>query len=133
MNSNSIEKKQIRKFGLIAFLFFTILCVLGIWAQKRPTIYLFGFLSILGIGFMVAPAQLLPVYKAWLKIGRLLGRALNTLVLVLIYYLVITPAALIKRVIGGRPLPLKPDAEASSYWVSKPEPAQPKERFLKRY
>jgi hypothetical protein len=58
---------------------------------------------------------------------------MNTLILVLIYYLVITPAALIKRVIGGKPLPLKPDPEASSYWVSKPEPAQPKERFLKRY
>ena len=133
MNSNLIEKKQIRKFGLIAFIFFAILCALGIWAQKHLTIYLFGFLSILGIGFMVAPVQLLPVYKAWLKIGRFLGRAMNTLILVLIYYLVITPAALIKRVIGGKPLPLKPDAEASSYWVSKPEPAQPRERFLKRY
>ena len=133
MNSNLIEKKQIRKFGLIAFIFFAILCALGIWAQKHLTIYLFGSLSILGIGFMVAPVQLAPVYKAWLKIGHLLGRVINTLILVLIYYLVITPAALIKRVIGGRPLPLKPDAEASSYWVPKPEPAQPRERFLKRY
>ena len=133
MPSNLIEKKQIRKFGLIAFIFFAILCALGIWAQKRLTIYLFGSLSILGIGFMVVPVQLTPVYKTWLKIGHLLSRAVNTLILILIYYLVITPAGLIKRIIGGRPLPLKPDRAASSYWVTKPETAQPKERFLKRY
>ena len=117
----------------MAFIFFAILCALGIWAQKRFTVYLFGSLSILGIGFMLAPVQLAPAYRAWLKIAHLLGRAINTLILALIYYLVITPAALIKRAIGGKPLPLKPDATASSYWVSKPEPAQPKERFLKRY
>lgn len=133
MPLNLIEKKQIRKFGLIAFIFFAILCALGIWAQKRLTIYLFGCLSILGIGFMVAPVQLTPVYKAWLKIAHLLSRAVNTLILILIYYLVITPTGLIKRIIGGRPLPLKPEREASSYWVTKPEAAQPKERFLKRY
>jgi hypothetical protein len=133
MNSNLIEKKQIRKFGLIAFVFFAILCALGIWAQKNLTIYLFSCLSILGIGFMVAPVQLTPVYKAWLRVGHLLGRAVNTLILIFIYYLVITPASLLKRVMGGRPLPLQPDRAAASYWVTKPEPAQPKERFLKRY
>ena len=34
---------------------------------------------------------------------------------------------------GGRPLPTKPDKEAMSYWVERTDPAQPEERFLKRY
>jgi len=55
------------------------------------------------------------------------------IVLTLAYYIVITPTALAKRLISGRPLPTAPDKGLSSYWVSRPEPAQPKERFIKRY
>jgi hypothetical protein len=55
------------------------------------------------------------------------------LMLTLAYFLVITPAAWLKRIFGGRPLPLKPDREASSYWVEREEAAQPRERFLKRF
>ena len=47
--------------------------------------------------------------------------------------LLITPVALIKRIFSGRPLPVKPDRDALSYWVARDEPVQPKERFLKRY
>ena len=128
-----IEKKQIRKFGLIAFIFFAMLCGLGIWAQKLLTIYLFGFLSILGIGFIVAPILLRPVYKAWLQFAQFINRMITNLILILIYFLVITPAGLIKRLFGGKPLPVKPNREVSSYWVNRTEPAQASERFLKRY
>ena len=123
----------IRKFGLIAFFFFGVLCALGLWLKKPIPIYLFGFLSILGLGFILFPTQLRPVYNAWLKIAHFIGKIVTTLILTLMYYLVITPAALIKRLFGGRPLPVRPDGKVMSYWVTRTEPAQPKERFLKRY
>ena len=133
MNSNLIEKKQIRIFGLIAFIFFGTLSALGIWKDKFLPTYLFGFLSVLGLGFIVAPIPLKPVYNAWLQIAHLIGRVITNLILILIYYLVITPSGFIKRLFGGKPLPVKPDKNISSYWVTRPEPAQPSERFLKRY
>jgi hypothetical protein len=79
------------------------------------------------------PARLRPVYNVWLKVAHVMGKIITTLILAMAYYVVITPAALIKRVFGGRPLPVKADEEATSYWVARTEPAQPKERFLKRY
>ena len=133
MNSNSTDTREVRKFGFIALIFFGCLCVLGLWMKKPLPAYLFGFLSILGLGFILIPAQLKPVHAAWLKVAHLLGRIITALILTMAYYLVITPSALIKRLFGGRPLPVKPDKEASSYWVDRTEPAQPKERFLKRY
>jgi len=133
MNSNSTDIREVRKFGFIALIFFGCLCVLGLWMKKPLPAYLFGFLSILGLGFILIPAQLKPVHAAWLKVAHFVGRIITTLILTMAYYLVITPAALIKRLFGGRPLPVKPDKEASSYWVDRTEPAQPKERFLKRY
>ncbi len=133
MSLNSTDAKQIRKFGLIALIFFGSLCVLGIWKEKPLPTYLFGALSLLGLGFILIPVQLEPAFAAWLKIAHLIGRIVTTMILTLAYYLVITPSAIIKRLFGGNPIPVQPDKEASSYWVNRTEPIQPKERFLKRY
>ncbi|MBW1781138.1 MAG: hypothetical protein JRL30_10405 [Deltaproteobacteria bacterium] len=133
MNSNSTDVRQIRRFGIIALVFFGCLCVLGFWADKPIPTYIFGFLCVLGAGFVCIPRQLAPVYRLWLNIAHAIGRIFTVIILILAYYLVITPSGLIKRLFGGRPIPLKPDRNASSYWVARDEPAQPTERFLKRY
>ena len=133
MNWKSTETKQIRKFGLIALFFFGLLCVLGLWKHKPVPMYLFGVLSLLGLGFILIPSRLKPIYIVWLKLAHLIGRIFSTVILTIAYYLVITPSALIKRLFGGAPLPIKPDKNASSYWVTRTESAQPKERFTKRF
>lgn len=133
MSLNSTDIKQIRKFGLIALIFFGCLCAVGIWLEKALPTYLFGILSALGLGFILFPHQLRPVFFAWLKIAHFLGRVVTTFILTLTYYLVITPAALIKRIFGGTPLPIKPDKNVSSYWVTRKEAVQSKEQFLKRF
>ena len=133
MSLNSTDTKQIRTFGLIALIFFGCLCALGIWLEKPLPTYLFGALSALGLGFILFPYQLRPVFVSWLKIAHFLGRVVTTVILTLAYYLVITPAALIKRIFGGAPLPVKPDKNVSSYWVTRKEAAQSKEQFLKRF
>jgi len=133
MSSNSTNTAEIRRFGLVALVFFGCLCALGLWMKKPIPTYLFGFLSFLGFCFVLIPSPLRPVYVGWLRIAHFVGRIVTTLILSLAYCLVITPSALIKRVLGGRPLPLKPDKKALSYWVTRPETAQPKERFPKRF
>ena len=133
MNSNSTKDGDVRKFGIIAFLFFGCLCALGIWAGKAIPTYLFGFLSVVGLGFIMIPGRLRPVYAGWLKIAHLIGKAITVVMLTLAYYLVMTPSAMLKRIFGGAPLPVKPDKNANTYWVIRDEKAQPKERFLKRY
>jgi hypothetical protein len=133
LTDNSIDVKQIRKFGLVALIFFGSLCALGIWQEKPLPTYIFGALSALGMGFILIPIQLSPVFAAWLKMAHFIGRVITILILTLAYYLVITPTALIKRSFSGPALPLKPDKDVLSYWVTREEPVQPKERFLKRY
>jgi len=133
VNSNWTERRKIRKFGIIAFLFFGCLCALGLRTGKVVPICLFGSLSITGLGFILFPGPLRPVYAGWLTIARFIGKVITIAVLTLAYYLVITPSAMLKRIFGGAPVPVKPDRDADSYWVARDEKAQPKERFLKRY
>lgn len=133
MTSSSTELKEIRKFGIIAFVFFGALSALGFWNQKYILASFFCLLAVIGIGFILDPARLKPIYHAWMKAAHFIGKLITVGVLILTYYAVITPAALLKRVLGGRPLSIKPDSAVSSYWVARTEPAQPKERFLKQF
>ncbi|MDQ1336823.1 MAG: hypothetical protein QG552_3773 [Thermodesulfobacteriota bacterium] len=87
----------------------------------------------IGLGFMVIPGPLSPVYAGWLKIAHFIGKIVTITMLTLAYYLVITPSAVLKRIFGGAPIPVKPDKSVDSYWVTRDEKAQPRERFLKRY
>jgi len=132
-NSNSTDKREIRKFGVVALVFFGVLCGLGIWKAKPIPIWLFGTLAFLGLCFLVIPGPMRPVHAGWLRVAYFIGKVITTLMLTLTYFLVITPAAFLKRIFGGRPLPVKPDPSASSYWMDRTEPAQPKERFFKRF
>jgi len=134
MSSNLTDTREIRKFGVIALVFFGFLCVLGFVTKRPLPTYIFGFLTILGLGFIIIPSPLRPIYAAWIRIAHFIGRIVTTLILTLAYYMVITPTALIKRIIGGgSPLPVKPNKQKRSYWVARSEPVQSKERFFKRY
>ena len=133
MISFSTDIGAIRKFGLIVFVFFGVLCALMLWRHKIIAFYFFGLLTMLGIGFMVIPNILKPVYDFWNKLAHFVGSVITILILTVTYYLVITPSAMVKMLFGGRPLPLKPDKTVSSYWVKRSEPGQPRGRFLKRY
>jgi len=130
---NSTDTKTIRKFGLVALVFFGCLSALGLWKDKFLPFFLFGLLSAIGLGFLMIPNTLKPVYLGWLKTAQFIGRVFTILVLTLAYYCALFPTALIKRLFGGAPLPVKPDKKSSSYWVTRDEPAQPKERYIKRY
>jgi len=132
-SSNSTDKKDIRKFGSIALVFFGGLCALGVWREKLVPTALFGTLAALGLGFLLIPGPLRPVYAGWLRVAHFIGKSITVIVLALAYYLVITPAAMMKRVFGGRPLPVRPSKKLSSYWVERTEPVQPRERFGKRF
>jgi len=133
MNSNSTDKRTIRRFGLAVFVFFGALCTVAVWRQRPVPTCLFGLLWFLGVCFLLFPHRSRHVYAGWLKCAHLIGRTVNVIMLTLAYFLVITPSGWLKRLFGGRPLPVRADPKASSYWVEREEAAQQRERFHKRF
>jgi hypothetical protein len=130
---NSTENGAIRRFGLMVAIIFGILFCMGIFLKKPIATFFFSALFFTGLGFILIPSLLRPVYRGWHKTARILGKIINTLILIIAYYTVITPAAFIKCIFGGHPLPTRPDNERDSYWVDRIEPVQAKERFIKRF
>ena len=90
-------------------------------------------LAAVGVFFSIIPGPMAPVYRGWLRVSHFIGRIVTGIILTLTYYLAVTPVALAKRVFGGVPIPMKPDPAAETYWVDRDEPAQARERFIKRF
>jgi hypothetical protein len=133
VTSSSTEKKEVRKFGAIALPVFGVLCAAAVWRGHEAVSVFFGTLSALGLLFLLVPGPMRPVYGGWLKISRPIGTAVTLSILTLSYFLVITPAALLARRAARRAIPQCPDRNASTYWVTRTEPLQEKERYHKRY
>ena len=133
MSSSSTDKRDIRRFGLIALVFFGALAGVALWRDKTAMLIFFGILTTMGVLFLALPGPMAPFYRGWMKVAHKIGLAVTAVVLTIAYFGVITPAAWLKRLFGGRPLPLAPDPDSSSYWVDREEPVQSKEQFYRRY
>lgn len=69
---------------------------------------------------LAVPIVLKPLLKAWLAVGHVLGTLNTWLLLALAFFLLITPLALVFRMIGRDTLKLRAEP-APSYWTSREE------------
>jgi large-conductance mechanosensitive channel len=76
-------------------------------------------LLLLGI---FAPSRLSMLNKIWLKLGAVIAKVVNPIVLALLFFFVVAPMAFLMRMAGKRPLRLAPDHAASSYWLYRDTP-----------
>ncbi len=78
----------------------------------------------LGLG-LLAPAILRPLNILWFKFGLLLGRIIAPIVISLLFFVAVTPTALIMRLLRKDVLSLKFDRNAKSYWISRSKTENP--------
>ncbi len=81
-----------------------------------------GIGAVLIVLSLVAPSSLRRLHHAWDKLGLLMFRVVNPVVLALIYAVVIIPIGFLMRLTGRDPLHLRFDARAESYWVVRDPP-----------
>jgi hypothetical protein len=65
-----------------------------------------------------APRLLTLPYRGWMRFAELLSRVVTTLILAIVFFLVVTPIGLWKRLRGWDPLErrLAPQPAGASYW-----------------
>jgi hypothetical protein len=89
-----------------------------------------GWALALAVAFLVsalaAPRVLVPLDIAWRRLGELLGRVTNPIVLAVLYFAVVTPFGLLMRLVRRSPLDLVRDPAATTYWTHRQsEPGKP--------
>jgi hypothetical protein len=85
---------------------------------------------VLAVISLTIPRVLAPLRRGWLKLGHVLGRFVNPVVLGLSYAFVIVPAGLLMRMFGRNALGLARDPAAATYWIRR-EAAGPDAESLK--
>jgi large-conductance mechanosensitive channel len=124
-DGEAIEAGSDRSFGYTVG---TILMVIGaakafVAGALPPVaclIFAAGVLLLL-LGF-VAPSRLSALNRIWLKMGTVISKVVNPIVLALLFFLVVTPMAFVMRIVGKRPLHLAPDRTAATYWIKREPP-----------
>ena len=74
-------------------------------------------LSLLAITTL-EPSLLTPLYRCWARLGLLLSRIVNSLVLSLMFYGMITPLGLIRKLVGRDELSLK-IRKSDTHWKTR--------------
>jgi len=120
MNSNKIKISSNKSFGIVFFVFFLIISLfpllkdnnIRVWAIILSIIFLI-------LGFLNSPI-LTPLNKVWFKFGILLGNFISPIVMGMVFFVVVTPTALLMRIFGKNLLGLKRNNK-TSYWIERSE------------
>ena len=113
-----------RGFGVV---FAVVFAAVGLWPLidgDAVRIWALAVAALFTAAAAVAPATLRPFNRLWFLIGLALHRVVNPLVMAILFYLTVTPVALLMRLAGKGPLRLKFDRRAKSYWIER-RPAGP--------
>lgn len=123
-----------RTFGFVFTGIFLI--VAGyLWLYDGKTVAIQAFL-VLAAAFLAftlfMPIALRPLNKAWYKLGLLMGRVVSPIVLGILFFILITPIAIVMRLAGRDPLRLRKQ-DVQSHWIDRappgPAPTSFKDQF----
>lgn len=119
-----------RRFGVTVGLAFLALAGLAWWRGRVYVCVAFGAIGgVLILGGLVLPAYLGPVLRAWMGVAHLLARFTTPVFLGVVFYLVVTPVALLMRCFGASPL--RPPGARSTGWIAR-APGVPPGRDMER-
>jgi hypothetical protein len=92
-----------------------------------------GIGAVLVLLGLVAPGSLAGLNRAWTRLGLVLFKVVNPLVLGLIFLTTIVPIGLIMRACGHDPLRRRFEPQASSYWVRREPPGPAPESMVQQF
>lgn len=108
-----------RSFGFVFTVVFAIIGFLPLlygndvrkWALALSLLFLLVAIFV--------PSALRPLNRVWMKFAEVLHRIVNPLVMGAMFFIVISPVALVMRLFGRDVLRRKFDPSAQTYWVSR--------------
>jgi hypothetical protein len=115
-----LDAKGLRDFGLltggiVAVLFGLLLPWLLDRAWPVWPWLIGGGLAAWGVA---APLTMRPLYRGWMRLGLLIGKVMTPFILAVLFFLVVTPVGMVRRLVAGDPMPKHRDGSAETYRVA---------------
>ena len=121
MDSNDIKIGSNRSFGIVFFIVFLLIAIYPLLSGENVRLWSLVIATIFFILGIINSGLLSPLNKIWFKFGLLLGRFISPLVMGLIFFLVVTPIALLMKLLKKDLLNLKFNKD-NTYWIVKSGP-----------
>ncbi len=125
---------ELRWFGVIILAFFGVLGALISWQTESPGAgaTLWGIGAGLAALYYGVPPLRRPLYGLWMAAVFPIGWLVSHILLGAIYFLVITPIALVARAFGRDKLARKLGPSSASYWIEE-SPGGDTARYFRQY
>ena len=123
-----------RTFGFV-FTGIFLLIAAYLWYHDAKPVAIQAFL-VLAVAFLAftlfMPIALRPLNKAWYKLGLLMGRVVSPIVLGILFFILITPIAMVMRLAGRDPLKLRKQ-NVQSHWIDRTPPGPESTSFKDQF
>jgi len=129
----TVKGSSNRVFGIVFTVVFAVVGLFPLLNGAALRWWAVGVAALFLVAAIAYPKILSSLNHLWTRFGLLLHRVVNPIVMGLLFFLVVTPIALLMRIFGKRPLQLKTDPHAQTYWIPRdppgPEPETMKQQF----
>lgn len=112
-----------RSFGFTFAVVFGLLAAWQAWVGHARISLVFAVLgSLFLLVTLTRPGLLRGLNRAWMKFGEMLHRIVSPIVLGAMYFVVLTPFAVVMRLFGRDALQRRLDPNARTYWIDRTPP-----------
>jgi len=126
-------RKDLRNFGIIVGIGAFILGALFHILHKPGVIYLLSLSFILILSGFIIPIILIPFQKIWMSFAIVVGWIVSHIILILFFYLIITPIGLLARTFNRDFFQTKINRSATSYWIKRESGPRGKETYERQF
>ena len=127
------DKSDWKKFGITMGIILAIIGFFLLWKKNNYFEYSFFLAAAFFIPGLILPSVLKPVYKAWMALSVVMGFIMTRVIMVIIFYLIVTPIGLIASLTGKKFLDMKIDKSAKSYWIVREKTQKEKSDYERQF
>jgi len=113
------NSREVKRFGFLVGAVFVFLG--GAGYLKHWSVYVISLLGSLGLFLLVVgwlyPPALKRIYGLWMGVAFAIGWIMSRLILILMFYLVITPIGIVARLSGKKFIEVEFRGGRDSYWI----------------
>ncbi len=99
------------------------------WLGESLRVGIVGGLAVCGLLGLCLPSKILGIYRTWMFIVTPIGWLISHLVMAAIYFLLITPIGLLRRLFGADTLNIRDQTHRDSFWLPVRQDDDPKRSF----
>ncbi len=110
-----------RSFGIVFTVVFTVIGLWPLLGANPPRWWSLAIAAAILAVSLLRPGLLARPNKLWMRFGLLLHKVTNPIIMGLLFFVVMTPMGLGRRLFVRDPMNLKRREDLESYWVSRDE------------